>query len=50
VENLGIYIIPKEYHNFQIKNLQRYDSLVNPEDLMSIGTTKYICKYDLPFL
>lgn len=41
-KNLGIYILPKTYHNLQIKNLQRYDSLVNPEDLMSLGTTKYI--------
>jgi hypothetical protein len=39
-EVLEIYVLPKTHRNFQLRNLQRYDSLVNPSDLMSIGTTK----------
>jgi len=38
-EILGIYVLPKTHRNFQIKNLQRFDSLVNPNDSMSMGKT-----------
>ena len=40
-EKLEIYTLPKTHRNFSIRNLQRYDSLVNPNDLMSLGTTTY---------
>lgn len=38
-EELNIYVLPKTHRNFNIKNLQRYDSLINPNDLLSLGTS-----------
>ena len=36
-EILDIYILPKNYHNFSPKKLQRYDSMINHNDLLSLG-------------
>ena len=36
-EQLNIYRLPKTHRNFNIKNLQRYDCMFNPDDKLSVG-------------
>ena len=38
-EDLDIYKLPKNYNLFTPKNLQRYDSIINHNDLLSLGTS-----------
>lgn len=37
---LGIYTLPKTHRNFSPKCVQRYDTMINPSDGMSIGTSR----------
>tara|TARA_Y100001933_G_scaffold212305_1_gene217358 strand:- start:1580 stop:2221 length:642 start_codon:yes stop_codon:yes gene_type:complete len=39
-ELLDIYKLPHSHRNFTIKNLQRFDSLINPNDKLSLGSSK----------
>lgn len=39
-EILDIYTLPNSHKNFTIKNLQRFDSLINPNDKLSLGFSK----------
>ena len=41
-EKLQIYQLPSTHRNFTIKNIQRYDSMINPSDKISLGTTSII--------
>ena len=36
-EKLDIYLLPKTHRNFSINGLRRYDSMVNPNDGVSLG-------------
>ena len=38
-EGMDIYIMPKNYRLFTPKNLQRYDSMINHNDLFSLGAS-----------
>jgi len=37
-ELLNIYILPKTHRQFTKHNLQRFDSLLDPNDSMSLGS------------
>jgi hypothetical protein len=39
-EILDIYQLPKSHRTFTIRNLQRFDSLINPGDKLSLGSSK----------
>lgn len=36
-DELGIYKLPKQYKNFNLKNIQRYDKMINPDDKILLG-------------
>lgn len=39
-EILDIYQLPKSHRNYTCKNLQRFDSCINPNDKLSLGYSK----------
>ena len=41
-EDLDIYKLPKNYNLFTPKSLQRYDSMINHNDLLSLCTYRNI--------
>jgi len=40
-DELGIYILPKNFRDFTSAGIKRYDTYVNPNDKMSLGTTNF---------
>tara|TARA_A100001015_G_C14975195_1_gene706928 strand:- start:484 stop:1152 length:669 start_codon:yes stop_codon:yes gene_type:complete len=41
-DELDIYKLPKQYRNFNLKNIMRYDTMINPNDKMSLGFSNLI--------
>jgi len=44
-EALNIFKLLKMYHNFDSRNLKRFDTMFNPSDGISMGTSKLSIKY-----
>ena len=44
-EKLNIYKLPKNYRNFAIKGIKRYDTMINPYDNISLGNSSKYSKY-----